>query len=230
MRETALHLERAAIGLLSVAVVSTCALNAPSASADQEAPALYDARSAAMGGAGAAFIDSGAALYHNPANMEMYERTAVTLTFTPAFAQVSAPFAGPGSEEKSTRGFAPLFLIGGGYRVQDRIVLGLGVVDSSFVQARDCRDFGERCTGASGRREAPALRAVAQSGDHDSRAPNWRHGADGPPRLEQHRHGSDGRRVPAIGCALLSVRRQDDAAVLDAWRAAGCDQARRRRA
>ncbi len=139
MRQTKLCLQPRSIGLLSLAVVSACMFHAAHASADQEAPALYDARSAAMGGAGVAFIDSGAAVFHNPANMEMYERGAVTLTFTPAFAQVTAPFAGPGTEEKSTRGFAPLFLIGGGYRVQDRIVLGLGVYATGGIgsQFRD---------------------------------------------------------------------------------------------
>jgi long-chain fatty acid transport protein len=126
MRHTAPHLRHRAIVLVWLAVVSACLLEATEASADQEAPALYDARSAAMGGTGVAFIDSGAALFHNPANMEMYERTAVTLTFTPAFARVSAPFAGPGTEQDSTRGFAPFFLLGAGYRVHDRIVLGLG--------------------------------------------------------------------------------------------------------
>jgi long-chain fatty acid transport protein len=89
-----------------------------------------------MGGTGVAFIDSGAALYHNPANMEMWDRAAVTLNFTPGFAQVTAPFAGPGSEEESTRGFAPFFLVGGGYRVQDRIVLGLGAYATGGIGSR----------------------------------------------------------------------------------------------
>jgi long-subunit fatty acid transport protein len=106
-------------------------------SADQEAPALYDARSVGMGGTGYAFSDSGAAPFFNPANMDLWEKAAVTLAFTPAFARVSAPFAGPGTETDSTRGFAPFFLLGGGYRVQKRLVLGLsayvtGGVGSSY--------------------------------------------------------------------------------------------------
>lgn len=105
--------------------------------ADQEAPALYDARSAGMGGAGYAFSDSGAAPFFNPANMDLWEKTAVTLAGTPTFGRVSAPFAGPGTETDSTRGFAPFLLVGGGYRVQERVVLGLaayvtGGVGSSY--------------------------------------------------------------------------------------------------
>jgi long-subunit fatty acid transport protein len=107
------------------------------ASADQEAPALYDARSAGMGGTGYAFCDSGAAPFFNPANMDLWKKTAVTLAVTPTFGRVSAPFAGPGTETDSTRGFAPFFLVGGGYRVQERLVIGLsayvtGGVGSSY--------------------------------------------------------------------------------------------------
>lgn len=105
--------------------------------ADQEAPALYDARSAGMGGTGYSFCDSGAAPFFNPANMDLWEKTAVTLAVTPTFGRVSAPFAGPGTETNSTRGFAPFFLVGGGYRVQKRLVIGLsayvtGGVGSSY--------------------------------------------------------------------------------------------------
>lgn len=103
------------------------------ASADQEAPALYDARSAALGGTGYSYLDSGAAPFLNPANMDLWEKTAITLAVTPTFSQVSAPFTGPGSETESTRGIAPLFLVGGGYRVQERLVLGLAAYATGGV-------------------------------------------------------------------------------------------------
>jgi len=53
--------------------------------------------------------------------MDLWERAAVALAVTPTFGRVSAPF----------------FLVGGGYRVQERLVLGLtayvaGGVGSSY--------------------------------------------------------------------------------------------------
>lgn len=121
----------------AIALAMAVSITPSVASADQEPPALYDARSAGMGGTGYSFSDSGAAPFFNPANLDLWEKGAVTLAFTPGFARVSAPFTGPGTETESTRGFAPFFLVGGGYRVQKRLVLGLsayvtGGVGSSY--------------------------------------------------------------------------------------------------
>lgn len=96
------------------------------AAADPEAPLLYDARSAAMGGTGAAFLDNASAVFLNPASLDQIDTLSATLVLTPAFLQVTAPFSGPGSERDSTFGLAPFFLGGAAVRVHDRIVIGAG--------------------------------------------------------------------------------------------------------
>lgn len=88
-----------------------------------EPPAVSDARSAALGSTGVAYSDSAAAVYHNPAALAGVERGLVTLSVSPFFPKLRAPIGGV--EEDSDRGFFPMFLAGGAYRMTDELVLGL---------------------------------------------------------------------------------------------------------
>jgi long-chain fatty acid transport protein len=98
---------------------------AENASATNDGPATYDARSVGMGGTGVAYIDNGAASYHNPASLEGIHEFAATGVVTPFGPQLTTPVAGPQTEVASTRTFFPLFLLGAGYRVADPVVIGV---------------------------------------------------------------------------------------------------------
>ena len=108
------------IGLfLSIAATNTLA------HANVEPPAAYDARSVGLGSTGVAHVHNGASLFHNPAAMQGVEGGAATAVFSPFLPQLSAPLAGPDTEVKSTRSLFPMFLVGGVYRINPKLTVGL---------------------------------------------------------------------------------------------------------
>ncbi len=122
------------------------------AHANPEPVALYDARSAAMGGTGVAASDGAAAIFHNPAALGLLDGLSASVTVTPMWASVQAPFAPPGrpaepiQETNETR-TAPLFFLGVAGPLAKGLVAGLGAhvfsgIGSTFpsVEALD----GER--------------------------------------------------------------------------------------
>jgi long-chain fatty acid transport protein len=95
------------------------------ASATTDPPAVYDGRSVAMGGTGVAHIHNAAALYHNVASLHEVEQLTVTADISPTTTTLTAPVNGPGTSSDSVSSIVPLFLVGGAYRINDRIVIGL---------------------------------------------------------------------------------------------------------
>jgi long-chain fatty acid transport protein len=104
--------------------------------ANLEPPAAYDARSVGMGSTGVAYAHNGSALYHNPAAMQGIEQGAITLAFSPFLPQLTTPLAGPNTEVKSQRSFFPMFLIGGAYRVNQQLTLGIAAFPTMGLGAR----------------------------------------------------------------------------------------------
>lgn len=96
---------------------------ASNAFANPQPGALYDARSSGLAGAGVAFLDSGAASFHNPANMDKIGKSVTTLTFAPFLNELTAPIMPPGSTASGYQ-LAPLGQLGTAWRVHDRIVVG----------------------------------------------------------------------------------------------------------
>lgn len=94
--------------------------------ANPEPPATYDARITGMGGVAVATVDSAAALFHNPAQLDQIERFAVTAVATSLLVNLRAPFAGHGTEQESGLIYAPLVFVGGVGRVHERVSLGVG--------------------------------------------------------------------------------------------------------
>jgi long-chain fatty acid transport protein len=92
-----------------------------------EMPPPYDARSVGMGATGVAHCTSGAAIYHNPANLTEVNQLTLTATFTPAMSTSTTPVEGPSTSRSSDASLLPFFLLGGGYRLSQRVVLGAGV-------------------------------------------------------------------------------------------------------
>lgn len=124
------------VGFLSATILLTSLLTTASGYANLEPPPAYDARSTGMGSTGVAHVHNGASLFHNPAAMQGIETGAITVAFSPFMPQVTAPLAGPDSAVKSTRAFFPMFLVGGAYRVNQQLMLGLAVFPTMGLGAR----------------------------------------------------------------------------------------------
>lgn len=108
----------------TLAITAVLVLSPTRASASTELPSPYDARSVGMGGTGVATIHNGAAVYHNPAALHEVKVMAATVAFTPGVSSLSGPVEGPDTKVTSKAGFVPLFLVGGAYRLADRLVVG----------------------------------------------------------------------------------------------------------
>jgi len=96
-----------------------------------EPPGGYDGRSLAMGGTGAAYIHNAAAIYHNPAGLEGIERFSATLDFTGLSPRKTTPVNGDQTSVASDASFYPLFMVGAGYRLMDRVVVGVAAYPTS---------------------------------------------------------------------------------------------------
>jgi long-subunit fatty acid transport protein len=99
---------------------------------------LFDARSAGMGGTGVAYIDSAAAIPINPAALDQIGKMTLTLDGTLIVVQPQAPYIithpaeGGGTYQnyetlRFGRTVAPLFFVGGAYRVHERVVVGAAI-------------------------------------------------------------------------------------------------------
>lgn len=69
--------------------------------ANPEAPGMYDARNMGMGGAGIAYLDSPAAVLHNPANLVEAETSQNQSAFTVLGVKLGGSFAGPDNYQES---------------------------------------------------------------------------------------------------------------------------------
>lgn len=131
---------------------------ASEAHATTELPAVYDARSVAMGGTGIGFIENGASVYLNPAAMDGIKTFAATGVFTAFMPSSTAPLLGPGTAVTTESNLSPLFLVGAGYRVHDRVVVGFGVFPTTGIGANYALPGNERLSLAMVKLEAaPAV-------------------------------------------------------------------------
>src|SRR5687767_890197 len=107
--------------------------------ANPEPPVLTDGRSNAMGHTGVATDDYATGTYHNPAVLGAVKTVGVTASVTPVYAKLKAPFpnATGGFDSKDSEPIiAPLGTLGFGYRVHERVVVGLGAFVTSATGAR----------------------------------------------------------------------------------------------
>jgi long-subunit fatty acid transport protein len=118
------------------AVVAGFTLVAPNVNASPELAAQYDARSVGMAGTGAAFLHNGASVFHNPAGLDGIEQLAVTGVVSPFQPKGTVPLEAPNDSSSSEFQVIPLFLLGGGYRLTDRLVLGLAAYPSTGFGAK----------------------------------------------------------------------------------------------
>ncbi|NPU91290.1 MAG: hypothetical protein HPY82_05195 [Gammaproteobacteria bacterium] len=101
------------------------------ASANSEAPAMYDARNNGMGGASIAHLDSPAAVMHNPANLAATRGSQQQFDITALVVKLTGSFAGPDNVEDSPWIVAPLPFMGYQKRVSDDLTMGWAVYMST---------------------------------------------------------------------------------------------------
>lgn len=104
--------------------VALVAIATPTARANPEPPATYDARVAGMGGIALTTVNNAAAIYHNPAQLDQVGSFSATFVLTTLLVNLEAPFAGPGTEQESGIIFAPLFFVGAAGQVVEDVTLG----------------------------------------------------------------------------------------------------------
>src|SRR5438552_9443362 len=112
--------------LLAIAATSG-ALGSGEARASIDLAGQYDGRAVAIGGTGASYVENGASVFLNPATLDGVKGVATTVDLSPIGPGLTTPLAGPDTAVKSDTSFFPLFVAGGGFRVSDRVVLGLAV-------------------------------------------------------------------------------------------------------
>jgi long-subunit fatty acid transport protein len=114
-------------------------MTARGARANPELPAAYDARSVAMGGTGVAFLDGATGgTYFNPALLDGVSKLDVALTVAPFIPMLSSPLAQPGTvtptkQTDSELTTIPLGLVAAGFRVHERVTVGLGAYVASGI-------------------------------------------------------------------------------------------------
>ena len=99
---------------------------APVATGTTEPPTTLDARVLSMGSTAVAHVHNGAAVYHNVAALSEVQAYVVTASLSALWVAQSAPVNGPNTSLDNDVSLVPLFVVAGGYRVHERIVLGLG--------------------------------------------------------------------------------------------------------
>jgi long-subunit fatty acid transport protein len=95
-----------------------------------DTPMLYSARHMGMGGTAIGFVEDPSALFHNPAGLGQVRRFSVLGDFSLLLGGLRAsPDTTPGTPRdiESEPTVAPMFLLGGAYRLTDWLVAGLGV-------------------------------------------------------------------------------------------------------
>ncbi len=115
--------------IISPALVALAASNA---AASPEFIVNYDARSMGMGGTGVSFIDGGSAVFRNEANLDSIDSFSVSAALSPLIIQQNGPLA-PDVNLQSDTAVQPLFFLGMGARVSDRVTVGAGVFARSGI-------------------------------------------------------------------------------------------------
>ncbi len=117
-------LRRACAALSALCALGVCA----SASAGgYDTPMLYSARHMGMGGAAIGYVHDPSAIFHNPAGLAHIEHGEVLGDFSLLLGGIHASPSLSARDIDSDLTVAPFFLVSAGYRIQDRITLGVGV-------------------------------------------------------------------------------------------------------
>src|SRR5450432_2667370 len=117
-----MHRHHRFVGVLTTALVATVALHAR---ATTEPPNNYDARSVGMGSTAAANTTSAVAIYHNAGELAEVKTLTATVDIAPIMVALKGPADGPNTQVDSKNSVFPTFFIGAGYRLGERVVVGV---------------------------------------------------------------------------------------------------------
>jgi long-subunit fatty acid transport protein len=116
-----------------------------------DTPILYSARHIGMGGTAVSYVNDPSAPFHNPAGLQGTKRWSVLANVSPVFGNIRAtpnsPDTYPTAKDiESGYTLAPFFLVGGAYRLHERVTLGMGVypVASAGAEFSYKNPFGEK--------------------------------------------------------------------------------------
>ncbi|HEY2407636.1 MAG TPA: outer membrane protein transport protein [Polyangiaceae bacterium] len=110
------------VATLTAALVATLVARAH---ATTEPPTNYDARSVGMGSTSAANTHSATAVYHNAGELAEVQTFTGTAAIAPTLVPLRGPADGPNTQVDSKSTVFPTFFLGAGYRLSDRVVIGL---------------------------------------------------------------------------------------------------------
>ena len=112
-------------GLLALAVL--LALPSGAQAGGYDTPMLYSARHMGMGGTAIGFVDDPSAMFHNPAGLARIDNISLLGDFSLLVGTIQGSPLMPDQSIDSNTTIAPFFLVGGGFRVTDWLVLGVGI-------------------------------------------------------------------------------------------------------
>jgi long-subunit fatty acid transport protein len=113
---------------------------APRVVANPEASFLSDGRSVAMGGVGVATNDYAASVWQNPAGLSEVQKLSVTGALLPLVTRLDRPFPDPSTgspvKREGTWRFGSLATLAAGYRVHERVAVGVATYIFSGTSVR----------------------------------------------------------------------------------------------
>lgn len=118
-----------------LAALVTAALSSAAVAGGYDTPMLYSARHMGMGGAAAGYVDDPSALFHNPAGLAHTKRFTALGDFSLLLGKVNGSPAFNAQDRESELTVAPMFLLGGAYRLTDWLTFGLGVYPNASAGA-----------------------------------------------------------------------------------------------
>jgi long-subunit fatty acid transport protein len=92
-----------------------------------DTPMLYSARHMGMGGAAVGYVRDPSALFHNPAGLGHVRRVSALADFSLLVGDIHGSPSATARNVSSETTIGPFFLVGGGVRLTDFLVLGFGL-------------------------------------------------------------------------------------------------------
>lgn len=111
----------------TLALVGGLAVAAPAEAGGYDTPMLYSARHMGMGGTAIGYVNDPSAVFHNPSGLGQIARREVLGDFSLLLGGLHASPSILAKDVDSKLTVAPFFLVAGGYRLNDWLVLGVGV-------------------------------------------------------------------------------------------------------
>lgn len=93
---------------------------------------LYGTRYVGMGGQQVALANDAYAPFYNPAGLMGVEKFVLAANYSNLLTQYGAPIGADNAQRKGDLNLGPLFYLGAGYRLTERIVFGLGVYPTAL--------------------------------------------------------------------------------------------------